>query len=77
MFIPDKSERTIRLSVVLNGNQFSLASAGPIPKIKAGARAELIVRTGDLLDEFECQALVNERTISFLDKSTRLWARVK
>jgi len=77
MFIPEKTDRTIRLSVVLNEGACTFADGTALPKIKKGATVELVVRAADLLDDNQRAALLRERVVLFLPNSTRLWARVK
>ena len=77
MFIPEKTDRTIRLRVVLSEGVCTLADGSALPKIKKGAAAELIVHVADLLDDNQRAALLSERGVLFLPRGTRLWARVK
>jgi hypothetical protein len=77
MFILEKTARTVRLNVVLDDGRCTLATGTPLPKLKKGASAELVVYALDLLDENERKKLVSERNIPFLPAGTTLWARVK
>lgn len=77
MFIPEKTARTVRISVILDDGKCVLATGTPLPKLKKGASAELVVYASDLLDENERNQLISERNISFLPSGTTLWARVK
>ena len=55
----------------------TLADGTPLPKIKKGASAELVVHGADLLEVRQRGVLIGERYSLFLPRGTRLWARVK
>jgi hypothetical protein len=77
MFIPDKTARTIRLSVHISDGLCTAVNGPALPEIKKGASAELVIHAGDLLDDKERKILISERKILLLPGGTQLWARVK
>ncbi|HWQ93270.1 MAG TPA: hypothetical protein VN673_16465, partial [Clostridia bacterium] len=77
MFIPEKTARTVRFNVNLDDGLCTLADRKPLPKLKKGASAELVVYASDLLDREQREDLITEHSILLLEKGHRLWARIK
>lgn len=75
--IPDKFARTARLLVKIDKGVCTLAHGQPLPEMKSGIIAELVISPWDVIDDAAREELLNENRIEFLAKSTSIWARVK
>lgn len=74
---PDPYARTVRLLVSLQNANWCLANGGPLPPLRAGTTAELVLSPLDLANEDDRKRLTAERTVPLLPSGTTLWARVK
>ena len=77
MFTPNDKPEKIRLRVVLNEGQCTLADGSSLPRLKPGALAKLRIGVEDLVDESERTKLRGERRILFLPSGSKLWARIR
>jgi len=76
-FIPDKFATSLRLAVKITEGVCTLEDGSPLPKMKSGASAELLISPWDITDDAARNFLLNERRVEFLPSGTSLWARVK
>jgi hypothetical protein len=71
-FIPDSAERTVHIPVVIRDGNVQFFGGGPLPAIRNGAVADLVVSAWAVLDESWRRLLGEERRIPLLGKGTRL-----
>jgi len=75
--LPDKMSGTARLLVKIEDGICTLAHGAPLPHMKPGAIAELIVSPSDILDDAARKELLSEQKIEFLPAKASIWARIK
>ena len=74
--IPDPFAQTIRLSVKITNGQIRLIDDHPMPKLKAGCTAELVLTSSNFTDPDELAHFTQEWWTDFLPQGTVLMARV-
>jgi hypothetical protein len=74
---PDASSTTLRLAVKVTEGFCTLVDGSPLPRMKPGAKAELVISPWNIEDPAARAKLLNERRIAFLSAGTSVWARVK
>jgi hypothetical protein len=74
--VPDPFAQTIRLSVKITNGQICLADDQPVPKLKEGCTAELVLSSSDFTDAKELAHFTQEWWTDFLPQGTVLMARV-
>ena len=64
------------LYVKLKDGQWTMDDGSPLPKIREGTVAELVLSAYAIMDEDVLKGLTEEREVPFLSAGTPLWARV-
>jgi hypothetical protein len=77
MPIPDPFAPTVPMFVKVSKGRVKCQNGKPIPKVKPGTVAELILWASEIETEEDRIRLTSERTVAFLPAGTTLWAKVK
>jgi hypothetical protein len=75
--IPDPFAHTIRMFVKVTNGQIRLIDDQPMPKLKEGCTAELVLTSSNFTDPDELAHFTQEWWTDFLPSGTFLFARVK
>ena len=70
------NEKRLNIPVRFRVGTLELWFGGPLPNIKQGARADLVIRASDLEDPTEISWLEEEKNVLFFPRDTLLMARV-
>lgn len=76
-FIPDKFSATARLLVKITNGVCTLPDGAPLPELKPGTTAELVISPWNVVDDDVRASLLKEHRVEFLPAKTSVWARVK
>jgi hypothetical protein len=76
VMIPDPYKKTLRIPVRLMDGNFQLFHGGPLPKIKTGAIADLVIESHFFEDSADVNRLEVHKTITIWEKDTMLMARL-
>ena len=74
--IPDPYKRSIRIPVRLKDGHFQLFHGGPLPKIKVGAVADLVIESHYFEEPADVERMEVSKTMPFLPKGSILMARI-
>lgn len=70
MFLPDKTKKTVRIRVRLNGDNIARCDGKPLPKVAEDALGDLVLPAASLTDEAQRRELEKESTIELLPAGT-------
>jgi hypothetical protein len=73
---PDPFRRTLRLPIQLNDGEWCLQYGGPLPALKDGALADLVIESHYLEDQDEVAHLEVKKTVTLMEAGCRLMARM-
>lgn len=75
--IPDPFARTVRLFVKITAGQCVMLDGSPLPKLKKGTTAEVILPAYSFEDDLELRMFTQEYEVPFLPAGSCLWVKVK
>lgn len=70
MFVPDKTKKTVRILVRINGGCVVRYDGTPLPKIEDGTLGDLVLAASSLTDTTERQQLETESSVELLPKGS-------